>query len=78
MGPERISLRPTDRKTRLLGELEWPAHVEKEDGDDFALDEGDISLIRSMLMRTPLERLMTLQGFINLAAMARNGRPNSD
>ena len=65
-------------KTPLLGEMDWPAPVAKEDGDEFALDEGDVSLIRSMLMRTPLERLMTLQGFINLAALARNGRPTSD
>ncbi|MEE8524423.1 MAG: hypothetical protein V3T72_10870 [Thermoanaerobaculia bacterium] len=38
------------------------------------LDEGDVSLIRSMLARTPTERLRTLQGIVDGVTALRDGR----
>ncbi len=41
------------------------------------LDEGDISLIRSMLERTPSERLERLQDFVDGVVALRDGRVES-
>ena len=47
---------------------DWPEVY--EDG----LDEGDVSLIRSMLERSPEERLEYLQSFIDTTVALRNGQ----
>jgi hypothetical protein len=46
----------------------WP---EVGDGQ---LDEGDTSLIRSMLARSPTERLQTLQEIVDGVTALRDGR----
>lgn len=48
-----------------------PASLETTEGQ---LDAGDISLIRSMLGRTPTERLEHLQDFADGVMALRNGR----
>ncbi len=44
------------------------------EASDRLLDEGDISLIRSMLERTPSERLERLQDFVDGVVALRDGR----
>ena len=44
------------------------------DASEGLLDEGDIGLIRTMLNRTPTERLERLQDFADGIMALRNGR----
>ena len=51
---------------------DWP------EVDASGLDEGDKSLIRSMLERTPMERLAYLQELVDGMVALRNGRIASE
>ena len=62
---------PTSETTTGSNE---PARAEPSDRP---LDEGDISLIRSMLERTPSERLERLQDFVDGVVALRDGRVES-
>ena len=60
---------PTRPKPEPIGD----DTVRRTEGES-QLDAGDISLIRSMLDRTPTERLERLQDFADGVMMLRDGR----
>ena len=66
---------PATKPTRLKQQpaSTAPRAASREAGEGL-LDEGDISLIRSMLDRTPTERLERLQDFADGIMALRNGR----
>ena len=62
--PNRSKRQPTPTASRAAS----------HEAGEGLLDEGDISLIRSMLDRTPTERLERLQDFADGIMALRNGR----
>jgi hypothetical protein len=54
-----------------------PGQPARLQASDSPLDEGDISQIRSMLERTPSERLERLQDFVDGVVALRDGRAES-
>ena len=63
--------RPTTETTSGSQEPSRP------EASNLLLDEGDISLIHSMLERTPSERLERLQDFVDGVVALRDGRVES-
>ena len=60
----------TDHKTRHDAAQTVFENWDSTDG----LDEGDLDLIRSMLERTPTERLREIQGVVDAAKALRSRR----
>ena len=63
-GPTRSKLQPSPTASRTVN----------HQASESPLDQGDISLIRSMLAKTPTQRLERLQDFADGIMALRNGR----
>ncbi len=64
----------TKPSTRTKQQQAPTAQATSYEAGEGLLDDGDISLIRSMLDRTPTERLERLQDFADGIMALRNGR----